>query len=345
MCLGVLAAGLDEGADQGRRRVVLRDLVALDDLPVPCRCRVHRITLVEHAGRAVVERAVDDVAVAGHPADVGRAPPDVAVLDVEHPAVRGGCVGEVAARGVNGRLRLGGGTGRVQAEQRVLRLDRLGRMSRRLALDRVVPPVVAALPHGHVCSRAPQHQHALDGGRQRDGFVGDRLQRDRRALAPGLVLRDQEPRAGALQPLAQRGRREPAEHDHVRRADAGTGQHRHGQLRHHPHVDADHVTLADPQLPQRGGGAADLFQQLGVADRAVRLVRILRHEVVGDAVAASCLDVTVEAGVGGVQPAVAKPPAVRRLPFECRLRLLEPPHQPARLVQPEPVKVALGMVV
>ena len=121
--------------------------------------------------------------------------------------------------------------------------------------------------------------------------------------------------------------REPAEHDHVRRADAGAGQHRHRQLRHHPHVDADHVALADPQLAQRVGGAADLFEQLGVADRAVRLVRILRHEVVGDAVAAPGLDVAVEAGVGGVQPAVAKPRAVRRLPLERRLRLLEPPHQ------------------
>ena len=125
VCRGVLGAGLDEGPDQGRGRVVLGHAVALDDLPVAVGRRVHRVALVQHAGDAVVERAVDDVRVPGHPADVGRAPVRVAVLDVEDPAVGDGRVRQVAAGGVHHSLRLGGRARRVQREQHVLGLDLL----------------------------------------------------------------------------------------------------------------------------------------------------------------------------------------------------------------------------
>ena len=97
---------LHAGADRGRRRVEDRHAVALDDLPPAVLGRVVGRALVHDAGRAVGERPVDDVGVAGDPADVGAAPVDVVVLEVEDELVGGADLGQVAARGVQDPLRL-----------------------------------------------------------------------------------------------------------------------------------------------------------------------------------------------------------------------------------------------
>ena len=87
--VGVLGAPLDAGADRRRRGVEDRRLVVLDELPPDPLVRVVRRALVHHPGRAVGQRPVDDVGVAGDPADVGAAPVDVGVgMDVEHVPMR-----------------------------------------------------------------------------------------------------------------------------------------------------------------------------------------------------------------------------------------------------------------
>ena len=83
-----LVAPLDEGADGGRRRVEDVDAVLLDDLPEAILARMVRGALVHHRGRAVGQRAVDDVAVARHPADVGGTPVGVVLAQVEDPLMR-----------------------------------------------------------------------------------------------------------------------------------------------------------------------------------------------------------------------------------------------------------------
>ena len=76
-------AELHERPDGGGRGVEDRHLVLLDDLPPAARCGVRR-ALVDHLRRAVGERPVDHVGVAGDPADVGGAPVDVALgVEVE----------------------------------------------------------------------------------------------------------------------------------------------------------------------------------------------------------------------------------------------------------------------
>ena len=82
-CSGILLAPAHEGADRRRRGVEDRHAVLLDDRPEAVLVGVVGRALVHHAGRAVGQRPVDDVAVAGDPADVGRAPVDVVVLQVE----------------------------------------------------------------------------------------------------------------------------------------------------------------------------------------------------------------------------------------------------------------------
>ena len=79
VALRVLGAPLHERADRGGRGVEDRDAVPLDDRPEAVLVGEVGRALVHHARRAVRERPVDDVRVAGHPADVGRAPVDVGV--------------------------------------------------------------------------------------------------------------------------------------------------------------------------------------------------------------------------------------------------------------------------
>src|SRR5690606_16939988 len=73
VALRVLRAELDEGADGRGGRVEDGDVVAGDHLPQPVRAGVDGVALVHHLRGAQGHGAVDDVAVAGHPADVGRA--------------------------------------------------------------------------------------------------------------------------------------------------------------------------------------------------------------------------------------------------------------------------------
>ena len=175
---GSSGALLHERADRGRRAVQDRDLVVLDDLPpaVPGG-RVGR-ALVQHAGRRVGERPVDDVAVAGDPADVGGAPVHVVGLEVEDHLVGVRRAEEVAGGRVQDALRLGGRAARVEQVEHVLGVDRDRRAVLRLAIDDVVPPVIALCGHVGAVSETVDDEHALDRRR-----VGHRLPRSRRIPA------------------------------------------------------------------------------------------------------------------------------------------------------------------
>ncbi len=124
---GDVLAPLHEGADRGRRGVEDRHAVLLRDLPPATLVRGVRRALVHDRRRAVRERPVDDVGVAGDPADVGGAPVDVGVgLDVEDVAVRVRALRQVAAGGVQDALGLAGRARGVEQVERVLGVERLG---------------------------------------------------------------------------------------------------------------------------------------------------------------------------------------------------------------------------
>src|SRR5260370_35660551 len=90
---------------------------------------------------------VDDIGVAGDPADVGGAPVDVGVAQIEDPL--GGRVdpGQVPAGGVHDALGLAGGARGVEQVQHVLGVHLLGRAVGGGILDEVVPPDIAAALH------------------------------------------------------------------------------------------------------------------------------------------------------------------------------------------------------
>ena len=199
----VLGPPLHVGADRGRRGVEDRHAVALGDVPPAILVGIVRRALVQHRGGAVAQRPVDDVAVAGHPADVGRAPVHVLVaLEVEDVVVRRRDAHEVPRCRMRDPFRLRGRARGVEQVEQILGVHRLGR-ARRLVDSELVPPVVAAGGHRHVVAGPLQDDDVLHGRRRRDRFVGRALERHRRAAAPRLVLRDQNLALHVLQATAK----------------------------------------------------------------------------------------------------------------------------------------------
>ena len=139
-----------------------------------------RGALVHERRRAVGERSVDDVGVARDPADVGGAPVDVVVLEVEDRLGGRGDVGEVAAGRVQDALGLAGRAARVEDEERVLGVE-----LRRRAFGLASAIARATRDRGPSASRpaagALDDDDVLDAGRPLDGLVDRGLQREGRA--------------------------------------------------------------------------------------------------------------------------------------------------------------------
>ncbi len=94
------------------------DAEALDNTPGAAGVGELRDAFVEHAGRGESEWAVDDVGMAGDPADIGHAPVDVFGKKVLVIPSGAGDVSEVAAGAVLAALGLAGGAAGVHEEER-----------------------------------------------------------------------------------------------------------------------------------------------------------------------------------------------------------------------------------
>ena len=140
-----------EGADGGGGAVKNGDLVAIDNFPEAIALREVRSAFVHHDAGAVGKRAVDDVAVAGDPADVGGAPIDVVIAQIENQSGAPGALEQVAGGSVQDALRFSGGAAGVENVERmfgiegggdvILRLFLPGRATRgRALLSRRPPP-------------------------------------------------------------------------------------------------------------------------------------------------------------------------------------------------------------
>ena len=128
----------------------------------------------------------------------------------------------------------------------------------------------------------------------------------------------------------------------MRRTDAGAGEHRDRELRDHPEVDVDPVTLADPERAQPVREPADLFEQLAVRDGA--RVAGLPLPVVRDLVPAAGPDVAIQAVDGGVQLPAGEPGHPRCVPDHHRVPRTRP-GQLASLLGPEGLVIGVRAVV
>ena len=297
----------------GRGREEHVDPVLLDHAPERAGVgRADRLAFVEDGGRAAQQRAVDDVGMAHDPADVRGGPVHLAgadAVDVLHAPVQGDGVAAVVAHHPLGHA---GGAGGVEDVERVGGGHRhaVGRFG---AVARGAPVEVAAGGERRLGLRPLQDDRPLRLVRRKlDGGVEQRLVRHHPAALDAAGGRQDQLRPGVLDAGGQLLRRETAEDHRVDRADAGARQHADHRLGHHRHVD-DHAVAGRHALRrERPGDARHLVAQLGEGeaadgpgDRAVVDEREL--------LAASALDVAVEAVVAGVEHAAGEPAVERRV--------------------------------
>ncbi len=251
---------------------------------------------------------------------------------------------QVAAGAVLHALGLARRARGVEQKQRVFGTDPFRLAGGRLVCDDLVQPLVARRVPGDVAAGALVDDHVLDGiaATQRQRLVDDGLQRQLLAAAQLFVGGDHGHGAGVLDAVAQRLRREAAEHHRVRRTDARAGLHRDHALDAHRHVDDDAVALLDAARLQCVGELAGLCQQRLVADLGDLAVVGLEDD--GGLVAQALFDVAVQAVVGDVELAVLEPLEERRVALVEHLgeRLL-PADELAGLAGPEALVVGLGL--
>src|SRR3954469_13337300 len=151
-----------QGADRSRRGVEDIDLVPLDHVPESREIRVIGHAFEHQGGGAVGERAVDDVAMAGDPADVGSAPEKLSGAIIEHIMKSGRGPHRIAAGGVEHALGLAGRSRRIEYEERVLGSHWLAWTLVRHGRTELVVPMVAALPHLDRIAEMADDDHAGD---------------------------------------------------------------------------------------------------------------------------------------------------------------------------------------
>ncbi|MPL84631.1 hypothetical protein SDC9_30596 [bioreactor metagenome] len=293
-------------ADRRRRGVELVDLVLLAHRPEPAGIGIGRHALEHHRRRAIRQRAIDDVAVAGDPAHIRGAPEYVAVMIVEGVLMRHRGIDEIAAGGMHDALRFAGRARGVEDEERILRVHRPRRAVGRDVVHQIEQVDVAALHPGDLVAGALDDEaaHLVRAVQQRRIGIG--LERRLAAAARGSVGGDDQLCTAVVDAVRQRVGREAGEDDRMDRTDAGAGEHRIGRLRDHRQVDHHAVAAHDALRQQHVRHPVHLLGQLLVGDVLGRFVRIIGFED-DRGLQRAVLQVAVDAVHRGVQHAVLEP--------------------------------------
>ena len=335
-------APFDKRANRGGRRVEDADLVLLDYLPEAIVLGEIRRAFIHHDRRAGRQRPVNGVAVAGDPSDIGGAPVDIVVLQVEHPPHRHQHVRQVSAGSMHDALGLAGGAAGVEGEQRMLAVELRGVALRALRGDQLVPPDVAPLAHLDLVADALEHEHFADRIALLQRVIDILLELDDLPAPPSAVRGDTDLRFGVVDSIGQRLRREAAEHDRMNRADPRAREHRHRRLRHQRHVDRDAVALLDAETLERVTASPHFVGEHLVGQHA-RIAGLALPNQRG-LVAARTVEMAIEAIVRGIDRAADEPLRMRKVPFERFAERLEP-MQVARAFGPESFGVGVGAMV
>jgi hypothetical protein len=115
-----------ERADCGRRRVKLRDLVALDDVPVPARVRIEWRALEHERRGAVAQRSIHDVGVTCNPSNICSAPKNILFLILENIFKSESCVNHIPSSCVHHSLRFTRRPRGIQNEKWIFRIHHFG---------------------------------------------------------------------------------------------------------------------------------------------------------------------------------------------------------------------------
>ena len=322
MLFGPFVTPLGESTNRGRGGIENVYLVAVDDAPETVGFGEVGRAFVHEAGGAVLQRSVNDVTVARDPSDVGGTPVSVLFLKIEHPL--GGQVSAdgIAAGGMDDALRFAGGSGSVKDVERVLGVERLGGTIVRRLRHQLVPPVIAARLHIDWCSGALVDHDVLNRGAGFQRFFDCWKKFDLGAAPVGTILGDDGGGLGVVNAVDQGVRGEPAEHDGVRRTDAGTGQHGNGQLEGHAHVDGNPVALLDSERFQDVGELLHFAMKLLISEGANFSRLALPNQC--RFVFAGGLHMAVETVVRDIELAAGKPFCPGQVPFQDLVPLFEP---------------------
>ncbi len=303
--LGISLA--DRAQGRGRREQDV-DLVVLHHAPECPRIRgPHRLALVEDRGGTGQQRAINNVGMAHHPADVGRRPHHVTrtdVVDVRHGPAERDRMAAVVPHHALGRA---GGARGVEDVEGVGCCDVHGCRGGGL-IHTPVPVEPARVPGSCLHKAFP----VLDNDRrlpcagefERFGNRGQILH-PARGLNPA-GRRDDRGRAGILDAGSKLLGRESAEDHRMHRPEPRRRQHRDGGLGNHGHVDDHPVPFADSLRAQHTREPRHKAGQFGVTVRALNP----QHRGVVDEcslVPAAGLNVAVQGVVAGVEHAVRKP--------------------------------------
>ncbi len=303
--LDVAVALAHQRADRRRGRVEDVDFVLVDDLPEARRVGVVRYALEHQRRRAVGERAVENIAVPGHPADIGGAPIDIAVVIIEDVLMRHRGEDEIAASGVQYPLWLAGRARGVEDKEGILGAHLLRRTVARDRRGGLVIPDVAALDPTDIAAGMAHDDDRRDRWTVHQRRIGVGLERYLAAAAQPLVGGDQNVRIAVLDAAHQAVRREAAEDHRMDGADTRAGEHRVSDLGDHWQVDGDAVAPLDAARLQDVGEAADILVQLGIADVALLVGAVAfpdDRRLVG-----TRRQMAVDAVVAGVERAVLVP--------------------------------------
>ena len=195
-----LRSPFHERADRGRRGVKNRHAVFGDDTPETVRLRPVRRAFIHQTRRAIGQRPVNHVTVAGHPAHVGGAPVNVGFLNIENILVRELRAEQIAGCGVENPFGFPGRTACIENKQRCFAVHFLRRAIRLHIVQLAMPPHIAPFRDMDLVVGAPEDNHSLDRLRQeialrvlqRQRFVHVFLQLHDRAAPEPAVRSDHQ---------------------------------------------------------------------------------------------------------------------------------------------------------
>ena len=246
--------------DRGGRGIELGDLVLGADFPEAAGIGIGRHALEHHGGRAIGQRAIDDIAVARDPAHVRRAPEHVAVMIVEGVLMRHRGIDQIAAGGMDHPLGLAGRAGGIEDEQRILGPHGTGRAIGAGGFHQRLHVHVAPVDPGRLVAGMLDHQAAHPVGTMQQGCVGIRFQVGPAPAAGRGVGGDDHLGAAVVDAVGQGIGRKAREDDGMDRPDPRTGQHRIGRLGDHRQIDHHPVAAHDALGQQHIGEAVHLFR-------------------------------------------------------------------------------------
>src|SRR6266513_5247511 len=201
----------------------------------------------------------------GDPADIGGAPKNIFIPNVED--VFRGAVNpdEIAARGVENSFRFSGRTAGVKNVKRMLAVERHRRGISIDIFQLAMPPHVAAFFHVNVASGASKDNYAFDRLVAAKRIINIFFQRNNSPAPIAAVRSNQGDRATIGNSVTNAVRAKSTEDDGVNRADTRASQHGNDCFRNRRQINDDAITFADSVSFEHVRKPANLMMKLLVS--------------------------------------------------------------------------------